>query len=170
MKIPLIPCKLLKFLFITLLFLPVVSRADDKTLTCATNLAETLKDVPYGSKKDQIDCDRFVAKVVECRLNHPLSNDVRQAILMSYNWDSNTVQTLAKEGTDPRIGGVQYALTRVSNEGKTISPADAKPGYLLQYWMPHTNGVWFGHSAVIVSMKGTRATILSASETLKKIG
>src|ERR1022692_815012 len=158
-----------RLLFSFLLTLPLSGKSDQATLRCAQDLARQYKDYTYGSGSNKIDCVHFVLNVVECRLGESLPVNARKAGLISYGWSAEETETKAKAGSDPKLGGVQYALTTVLRKGKMIKPADAMPGDLVQYWMPKQNGEWFGHAAVISKVEGTMATILGAHESANAV-
>jgi hypothetical protein len=145
------------------------TRADQATLKCAEELAQTYKDYTYGTGNKQKDCVHFVLDVVNCRLKTPVSKEVQNAILIAYGWTDQQAEQKGQEGTDPRIAGVQYALTEISNAGKKIDPKDARPGDIVQYWMPDSDGKWFGHAAVITKVEGKLATLLGAHKSANAV-
>jgi hypothetical protein len=160
--------KIIKIIFALGLFIaavPLTAKSDQATLDCARQIAGQDQNFTYGTNVNQIDCVHFVLAVVNCRLGAPVSAEAEKAILIAYGWTGEETQSKAKEGTDPHLAGVQFALTQILNQGTVINPAQAKPGDLIQYWMERSNGTWFGHSGVIASVHGMRAKILSASET-----
>ena len=71
-------------------------------------------------------------------------------------------------GTDTKIQGVHYALVVLAQAGTSVKLTDAKAGDFVQYWMIKKKAqatdpdVWSGHSAVIASVNGTMATLISA--------
>ena len=147
----------------------LITNADEATLTCAKDLAREYKNYTYGSGSNKIDCVHFVLNVVECRLKQSLPPDARKAILIAYGWSDSETEEKAKAGTDPKLAGVQYALTQILAKGKKIEPSQAKAGDLVQYWMPRANGKWFGHSAVITKVEGNLATLLGAHESANAV-
>lgn len=160
--------KIIKINFALGLFLgmvPLTAKPDQATLDCAKQLAQQDKDFTYGTGPNQIDCVHFVLAVVNCRLGAPVSAEAKKAILITYGWKEEETEKKAEDGTDPHLGGVQYALTQILNQGTVIDPTQAKPGDLIQYWIKKSDGTWFGHSGVIASVEGIRAKILSASES-----
>lgn len=148
---------------------PSMGKADEVTLRYAHDLAKEYKHYTYGTGPNKIDCVHFVLNVIERQLGEPISVEARKATLIAYGWSAEETQQKAKDGTDPRLGGVQYALTTIVGKGKTIKPSDAKPGHLIQYWMPTHDGKWFGHAAVITKVQGMKATILGTHESLNSV-
>ncbi len=105
-------------------------------------------DYKYGSSgPKRIDCVQFVVRVVEEELSRSLSPDERKLILIS-DLPSNAVAQ-AVQDNDPRIRGLLRALVDRMHVAVAISPADAKKGDFIQYWMKQSDGTWFGHAAII---------------------
>jgi hypothetical protein len=139
-------------LVVLVLAIPGRLFAADSTLDIANSLVENdYAGWTYGSNAadKKVDCVQFVLKVVETKLGQSLDSNIRQAILLSYGWTSDQTQVFAAAGTDPRLGGVVYAMTSLSHFGTVVQPSDSAPGDIIQYWMKTASGKWFGHSGVI---------------------
>ena len=146
--------------------------ADQRTLGIAQDLAnKDFAGFSYGSggfDVKQIDCVQFILAVVTKRLG-TVTPAMRQEILISYGWTSDETQQYAEEGTDTRLAGVQKALVE-AGKGVTVEKSDAQPGDIIQYWSKKTNGVWFGHAAVIQSVNSGTVTLFGAHQSKKGIG
>lgn len=118
----------------------------------------------YGSDstKRQVDCTQFVEATVLDRLGSTLGDAARRALhqrTLMTDLGSLNPSELAKlvSARDSRTKGVQQALVDLGL-GAVVSPADAQPGDIVQYWSL-SNGV-SGHAAVItqVSHKDGKTT------------
>lgn len=145
----------------------VIARADEKTLTIAQELAaKDFAEFKYGSngiRNKQIDCVQFVLAVVDERLGK-VKSSTRNDILIAHGWTADEEQVKAEEGTDANIAGVQKALVD-AGKGVAVDKTDVQPGDLIQYWMKRKDGTWFGHSAVVKSVVGSKVILLGAHQS-----
>lgn len=161
---------LLPFMLLAAVVLPCMP-ALAGPLETARLLADTkFKDFTYGSNaaKKQVDCVQFILAVVEEELKMTVGPASRNAILISHGWTAADTQLKAAAGTDPLLAGVQHALVTM-NRGKAVPPAEAQTGDLIQYWMKKSDGSWFGHSGIIISVSNGKAVLFSASQSAGKI-
>jgi hypothetical protein len=146
------------------------SQAD--TLDTARKLeVSRYKNWTYGSNaaKREVDCVQFILAVVEEELRATLKDEIRKAILIDHGWSPIETQVYAAKGTDPRLGGVRYALCQLSKYGKEVAAAEAQQGDVVQYWMKKSDGTWFGHAGVISSIKDGRAKLYGAHSSQNRI-
>lgn len=127
---------------------PVAALADP--LQTAEQLANSsYTNTPYGDGEGGINCTTFVFAVLQQELKSKgLSNDewkeIQRAVNINYGWSAEQVQQIARDGTDPRLGGVHYALVQVhSGLGESIQAPDARPGDFIQYWKK-IGSMWIG--------------------------
>jgi hypothetical protein len=160
------------------LVLPAVSIAADPLANAKSLAASQFSGWTYGSSaaKKQIDCVQFVLAVVAKSSPKPIGEESRKAVLISgLSAEESKPAGLAKlvEAGDERTKGVQLALVK-AGVGTVVSPQDAKPGDLIQYWMKPKNGDWFGHAGVLemVTRNGDipEATVYGAHKSQNGIG
>jgi hypothetical protein len=142
----------------------------DPVQTAVHLISVDYKGWTYGPdiQKHQIDCDQFIARVLEIELERPLSKEEHDAVLII---PSFTDLSSAVISNDPRTRGVQHAIVDVMRRGITVPASDAKSGDFIQYWMKKSDGSWFGHAGIIsrvwVDENGIpRGSILGAHKSM----
>jgi len=123
----------------------------------------------YGhgsSGKKSIDCVQFIAAVAEAQTKNTFDDETRNGILINHGWSHEESTTkIPESGTDPKLAGIQYALTTLTPLGRKIPPNEAKAGDYIQYWMKRKNGKWFGHAGIIETIDEEGAKIFGSHKS-----
>ncbi len=111
----------------------------------------------YSAGRKQLDCTTFISAVMDTLLSRKgldYTPEMRKELLIIHPRPGG--RNVVREGpdpSDPRYAGAVYVIEKYGLGSRIKDMSQVKPGDVIQYWKRRSSGSWFGHAALIESVR-----------------